>query len=213
MRIVIADDFGIVREGLKSLIEKQDDLEVIGEAENGRQAVELARNLCPDLIIMDITMPDVNGIEATEMILKDNPRIKIIALSMYANKRFVGEMLRAGAMGYVLKSYLFEELLRAIQTVSEERHYLSPQITNVLVEDYTSTANQPSGIDNLNEREARILQLLAEGQSTKGIALQLDISPKTVDACRRQVMEKLNLSSIAALTKYAIRQGLTTLDA
>jgi len=214
MRILIADDFGIIREGLKALIEKQEGLEVVGEAENGRAAVELARKLSPDMIIMDVAMPDVNGIEATEIILKENPQIKIIALSMHADKRFVGEMLRAGALGYILKSYLFDELLRAIQTVSENRHYLSAQLTNVLVEDYTvNSSNQPSQVDDLNEREAHILQLLAEGQSTKAIALQLDISPKTVDACRRQIMEKLNLHSVAELTKYAVRHGLTNLDA
>ncbi|MDD5459513.1 MAG: response regulator transcription factor [Phycisphaerae bacterium] len=212
MKILIADDYGVVREGLKALIEKEEGLDVIGEAENGRQAVELARKLLPDIIIMDITMPDLNGIEAAEIILKANPQVKIIALSMHANKRFVDEMLRAGALGYVLKTYLFDELLRAIHAVSENRHYLSPQITNVLVENYTTSSNRPGPIDDLNERETCILQLLAEGQSTKAIAFQLDISPKTVDACRRQIMDKLNLHSVAELTKYAIRHGLTTLE-
>ena len=214
MKILIADDHGVVRQGLKALIEKQDDMEVVGEAEDGLIAVRLAKKLSPDIIIMDITMPNLNGIQAARLILHENPDIRIIALSMYADKHFVAEMLKARAFGYVLKSYLFDELVKAIHTVAGGEHYLSPQITNILIEDYISLPPtlQTSPLDKLTDRERQILQLLAEGKSTKQIALRLNISPKTADANRHQIMTKLNFSSIAELTKYAIREGLTSVE-
>ncbi len=214
MNILIADDHGVVREGLKHMISEQPDMEVVGEAENGQMTVKLARKLTPDVILMDISMPDMNGIEATHLILKANPAIKIIALSMHSEKHFIVEMLQAGALGYVLKSYLFEEVLRAIEVVQNNGYYLSPKITDIVVEDYTSKEVLPdkSLASGLTARERKIIQFVAEGLTTKQIALRLKISPKTADANRRRVMKKLDIDNVASLTKYAIREGLTAAE-
>ncbi|MBC8469147.1 MAG: response regulator transcription factor [Planctomycetes bacterium] len=214
MRILIADDHGIVREGLKSLIEHQSDMKVIAEAEDGRAAVELAKELCPDVVVMDISMPTLNGIEATRLILQENKNIKVIALSMHSDKHIVMEALEAGASAYILKSYLFDELIRALESVSQDRCYLSPRITNVVVDDYVQkTKRIESGAKpKLTSRERQVLQLIAEGKTIKEIARILHISPKTADANRRQIMNKLNMSSVAELTKYAVREGLTSLE-
>lgn len=214
MNILIADDHGVVREGLRRMISEQPDMEVVGEAENGQMAVKLAKELIPDVILMDISMPDINGIEATRLILKENPAIKIIVLSMHSEKRFVIEMLQAGALGYVLKSYLFDEVLRAIDVVRSNGYYLSPQITGVVVEDYTDKEVLPgkSLVSGLTARERKIIQLVAEGLTTKQIALRLKISPKTADANRRHAMKKLSIDNVAKLTKYAIREGLTAAE-
>lgn len=214
MKVLIADDYGIVRQGLRALVEKQPDMEVVGEAEDGQEAVDSAAKLSADIIIMDVAMPKLNGVEATRLILRHNPNARIIALSMHSNRHFVVEMLKAGALGYVLKSYLFDELIRAIETVSTGEHYLSPQITDVLVEDYTNplSADDESPSDTLTSRERQILQLVAEGQSAKQIAIRFNISPKTADASRRQIMNKLGIFSVAELTKYAIKRGLTSLE-
>jgi DNA-binding NarL/FixJ family response regulator len=204
----------MVRQGLKALIKEQTDMEVVGEAEDGWQVIDLARKLCPDAIVMDISMPNLNGVEATRQILEENPTTKIIALSMYPHKRYVTEMLKAGASGYVLKSYLFDELVKALNAASAGEHYLSPQITDVLVADVVnkSAASGGSGLEKLTPRERQVLQLIAEGLSTKQVALQLSISPKTADANRREIMKRLDIHSIAELTKYAIREGLTSAD-
>ncbi len=214
MRILIADDHGIVRQGLRALLEEEGGFEIVGEAEDGSEVVELAAKLRPDVIIIDVSMPKVNGIEATRLIIEKTPSAKIVALSTYSKRSFVAEMLKAGALGYVLKSYLFDELIRAIHTVADNKHYLSPQITDVLIEDYMDQSSEAAGADSkkLTDRERRMLQLLADGQSTKEIAFSLNISPKTADANRRQIMKKLGIFSIAELTKYAIREGLTSLE-
>lgn len=214
MRILIADDHGIVRQGLKALLEKQADMEIVGEAGDGPTVVRLAAELSPDVVIMDISMPNMNGIQATRLILHKVPDTRIVALSTYSKRSFVIEMLKAGALAYVLKSYLFDELARAIHAVSLNEHYLSPRITDVLIEDYINrTSTSEAGASGkLTDRECQMLQLLAEGQSTKQIALSLSVSPKTADASRRQIMNKLGIFSIAELTKYAIREGLTSLE-
>jgi len=214
MRILIADDHGVVRQGLSHLINGQEDMEVVGEAEDGLMVTRLAEELSPDVILMDISMPNLNGVEATHLILDKNPSIRVIALSVHFDKRFVNEMLKAGASGYVLKSSLFDEVLRALRTVEAGERYLSPRITEVVLDDYIPyIANiDKSAKEHLTKRERQIVQMLAEGMSTKQIALNLHISPKTADANRRQIMNKLDISSIAELTKYAIREGITSTE-
>jgi DNA-binding NarL/FixJ family response regulator len=214
IRILLADDHKITRQGLRSLLEKQQDMEVVAEAENGRTAVRLAAELAPDVVIMDVTMPDLNGVEATKQIVAKSPDIKVIALSMHSDSLFVTEMLKNGAAGYLLKDCAFEELTRAIRTVIDDKTYLSPSISGVVVEDYIHRLSKTdfSYSDILSDREREVLQLLAEGNSTKQVALKLHISVKTVETHRRQTMNKLNLHTVAELTKYAIRKGITPLD-
>ncbi len=214
IRILLADDHKITREGLRSLITKQSDMEVVAEAENGRDAVGLSKDLRPDVIIMDVSMPGLNGIEATKQILSEDENVKVIALSMHSDNLFVSEMLKSGASGYMLKDCAFEELDRAIREVVGGNTYLSPMISGTVVEDYLRKLNKSdtgeSGI--LSDREKEVLQLLAEGQSMKQIGLKLFISAKTVETHRRQIMNKLDMYTVAELTKYAIRKGLTSLD-
>jgi len=214
LRILLADDHGIIRQGLRSLLEKQPDMQVVAEAEDGRAALSLVRELVPDIVVMDITMPNLNGVEATGRIVREFPGVKVIALSIHSNRRFVADMLKAGASGYVLKECLFDELVQPIRTVTAGGIYLSPRITGVVVDDYVSrlSATADSHLTILTAREREVLQLLAEGKSTKQIALGLHVSSKTIEANRRRVMEKLNAHSIAELTKYAVREGITPLD-
>jgi DNA-binding NarL/FixJ family response regulator len=214
IRILLADDHKITRQGLRSLLENYSELEVIAEAENGREAVALAKQLAPDVIIMDVSMPDLNGVEATRRIIGDNSDVKVIALSMHSDTLFVSEMLKSGAAGYLLKDCAFEELVQAIKTVAEGKTYLSPSISGIVVDDYLHrlAKSHVSDLDVLTDREREVLQLLAEGQSTKQIALKLHISSKTVETHRRQVMNKLDIHTVAELTKYAVRKGLTSID-
>lgn len=213
-KILIADDHKIVRDGLRILVEKQPDMVVVGEAEDGRKAVKLALKLVPDVVIMDVTMPSLNGIDATRQIHKEQPHIKLIALSMHSDRRFVTGMLEAGASGYLLKDCAFEELAQAIQGVISNHIYLSSEITDIVVRDYVlkSSAKPSSAYGDLTDREREVLQLLAEGKSTKQIANSLTVSIKTAESHRRRIMEKLNIHSIAELTKYALIEGLTSLE-
>jgi two-component system response regulator NreC len=214
IRVIIADDHQIVRQGLRILLEREPDLEVVAEAEDGRLTVRLVRELHPDLVIMDVAMPDLNGIEATRQIILEWPKVKVIALSMYADKRFVVNMLKAGASGYLLKDCAFEELIRAIRVVLAQKTYLSPGVTDIVVKDYMkgTPPTAPSVFSVLTPREREVLQLMSEGKSTNMIADCLHVSVKTIETHRQQVMQKLNLRSIAELTKYAIREGLTSLE-
>lgn len=214
IRIIIADDHQIVRQGLKVLIEKESDMQVVGEAEDGPNTVRMAKELAPDVVIMDIKMPDLNGIEATRQILSEMPNMKIIALSMYPDQRFVMNMLRSGARGYVLKDCAFEELVQAIRMVMANKTYLCPLVTEVVVKDYVNLTPSPSqsSIAVLTAREREVLRLLAEGRRTSQIAQLLEISVKTVDTHRQQIIHKLGIRSLAELTKYAIREGLTSLE-
>jgi DNA-binding NarL/FixJ family response regulator len=214
IRIILADDHELLRKGLRALIEAQDNYEVVGEAANGLEAVRLALKLASDVILMDLAMPELNGIDATRQILEANPKIKIIALSMHTDPRMVDRILRAGALGYILKESTFEELLHAINTIMKGGTYLSPMIARDLVENLrkTAPAGRPSLLQTLSDREREVLQLLAEGCTTKEISGKLFISPKTVETHRHQVMEKLQLRSIAGLTKYAVREKLTALE-
>jgi len=214
IRILIADDHHIIRDGLHALISGEPDLEVIGEAQDGRQAVKLARKLRPDVIIMDVAMPVLNGIEATLQIKRDHSGARIIALSMHSDRQFIIRMLEAGAMGYVLKDCAFEELTTAIQTVADGRTYLCNKVAGSVVSDYVELLGR-GGTDPpspLTPRESEVLQLLAEGKSTKEIAGSLQLSVKTIETHRLNMMDKLGVRSVAELTKYAIRHGLTSLD-
>ncbi len=212
-KIILVDDHKITREGLRSLLESQSDMEVIAEADNGRSAVKLSLKLVPDVVVMDISMPDLNGIDATHQILAKMPKIKVIALSMYSDRRYVLGMLKAGVTGYLLKDCAFEELIRAIRGVLDGQTYMSPEIADTVMKDYSKhlASTDTSPLSTLTEREREVLQLIAEGMSTKRIAESLHISTKTIETHRRQLMTKLNLHSIAELTKFALREGLTDL--
>lgn len=212
IRILLADDHAIVRHGLIKSIQEEEDMEVVGQAEDGLSTIEMVRELSPDLVLMDISMPDINGMDATVEIVRDFPQVKIIALSMHSAKKFVREMFKAGASGYLLKDCEFEELTNAIRTVMSGKTYLSPEIAEVVVDSYVRTSNedQSSAFSALTKRERQVLQLMSEGQTTKQIGLKLHISPKTVEAHRLRVMEKLEIDNIAQLTKYAIQEGLTS---
>jgi len=212
IRIILADDHAIVRHGLNKLIQQQGDMEVIAQAEDGHSTVELTRELSPDMVIMDIGMPDLNGIDATRQIIHEFPQVKVIGLSMHSGKKFVIEMLKAGASGYLLKDCALEELTTAIKAVASGKTYLSPSITDVVVENYVrnSQKKESSAFSLLSQREREVLQLMAEGKTTKQIGLQLHISPKTVEGHRLRLMTKLDMDSVAKLTKYAIQEGLTS---
>jgi len=208
LRILLVDDHQIVREGLRILLEKEPDMEVAAEAEDGRAAVRLAREVSPQVVIMDVAMPDLNGIEATRQIVAECPGIKVIALSMHADRRFVANMLKAGASGYLLKDSAFEELARAIRTVAADKVYLSPEVSDIVVRDYVKGPQEEASVYSLlTPREREVLQLLAEGKATREIADCLHVSVKTVETHRQQIMYKLKVRSVAELTKYAIRGG------
>ena len=214
IKILLADDHKITRDGLKALLENQDHLRVVGEAENGRQAVRLALDLEPDVIVMDINMPELNGIEATRQILAELPATKIIALSMYSDKRYVVGMLKAGVSGYLLKNCAFDELVAAISSVMKNQNYMSQKIAGTVMKDYASIleSSDSSPASKLTVREREVLQLIAEGLKTKDIAARIHVSVKTVETHRQQIMRKLNAKSVAELTKIALREGLTSLD-
>ena len=214
VRIVLADDHQIMRDGLAALLEKQREMEVLGQASDGRQVVQAARDLRPDVVIMDVSMPGMNGIEATRRITAELPQVKILCLSFQSDKRLVLAVLEAGASGYLLKDCAFDELVTAIRTVMANQTYLSPAIAGTVVDGYKALhpEAQPSAFTQLTEREREIVQLLAEGLSTKEIAVRLQLSVKTVGTHREHLMAKLHLHSLAELTKYAIKEGLTSVD-
>jgi len=214
IKILLADDHKILRNGLHALIEKQENLELIGEVENGQKAVQLTCELKPDIVIMDISMPDLNGIEATQQIIAKTTGVKVIALSVHSDKRFVAGMLKAGASGYLLKENTFEELVKAVHTVIEGNIYISPAILNIIVEDYVRNLPEDAQSENhlLTARERNVLLLLVEGKNMKQIASQLNISIKTVDIHRSHIMKKLGIQSIVELTKFAIRTGLVSME-
>jgi len=204
----------IVRQGLRALLAGEPDMEVVGEADNGRETLELVQELAPDVIIMDISMPDLNGIEATRQLLAESSGVKVIGLSMHSDSLFVLNMLRSGASGYLLKDCALEELVKAIRTVMHQQTYISPGVSDLLIQDLACrcTAESSSAYSVLSAREREVLQLLAEGKGTQQIAASLGLSSKTIEAHRKQICNKLGLSSVAELTKYAIRQGLASLD-
>ncbi len=214
LRILLVDDHKIMRQGLRLLLEKNSDMEVVGEANDGLKAIELTKELEPDVVVMDVNMPGVDGADATRRIVSSQPDIRIVALSMHSKKGFIIEMLKAGASGYVLKENAFSELVNAINTVMGNEIYLSSKITRIVVDDYVQDRiGGDSSKKMLTDRENEVLKLVGDGKSSKEIALQLDLSVKTIDACRRRIMSKLDIDSVAELVKYAIREGLTSLEA
>jgi DNA-binding NarL/FixJ family response regulator len=212
IKVMIADDHQIVREGLRAMLEKEHDIQVVGEAVDGRMTERLARELVPDVIIMDVAMPDLNGIEATRQIVAELPGVKIIALSMHDDRRFVLNMLKAGAAGYMLKDCAFKDLAKAIRVVMAHKTYLSHEIADIVVKDYLASSSpmESSVFQLLSPREREVLQLIAEGKTSSQVADNLHISVKTVESHRQQIMMKLKIKSVAELTKYAIREGLTS---
>lgn len=216
-RVLIADDHRIVCEALKQALEKEPGIEVVGVAANGREAVRMTRQLKPDVVVLDVTMPELSGIEATAQIRKHVPETRVIALSMHSDRRYVMGALAAGVSGYLVKDCALEELALALRTVVAGQVYLSPRIAGVVVESVQQTAGPvTSDADTkdspLTHREREVLQLLAEGKGVRDIAATLHVSVKTVETHRRQLMKKLGISSVAGLTKYAIREGLTSLE-
>lgn len=212
-KVFLADDHEIMREGLSVLLSKHSDMEVVGQASDGRKAVKMACELMPDVVLMDIAMPNLNGIDATRQLTSKLPDTKIMALSTHSTKSIVAKMLRAGASGYMLKESAFEELITGINAMLEGRTYLCTRIANVVLTDYMNMLTDPKryGGDELTPREREVLQLVAEGATTKEIAASLHVSVKTVDSHREHIMNKLNIHNVAELTKYAIREGVTFL--
>ena len=210
IRMILADDHAVLRHGLSRSFEGEDDFEVVGLARDGLSTIDMIRELVPDVVVMDIGMPDLNGIEATRRITKDFPDVKIVGLSMHSSDKYVREMFRAGASGYLLKNCSFEELKEAIKTVAGGKTYISSSIGDMIIKEYVNKPEEEkTAFSVLSQREREVLQLLAEGKTTKQVGRLLNISPKTVEVHRLRIMEKLELDNIAHLTKYAIQEGLT----
>ena len=206
IRIVLADDHSVVRQGFRRILEAQPDMEIVGEASNGREALEQAAKLTPDVVVMDVAMPELNGIEATRRLSEATPHSRVLALSMHKDSVYVREILRAGARGYLLKDAVDEDLIAAVRAVSRGEGYLSPGVADAVLTDYRQHVSDP--IDLLTTREREVLQLIAEGKTNKDIATLLKLSVYTVDAHRGRVMEKLNLHSTGELVRFAVRKGL-----
>ncbi|MCB2190110.1 MAG: response regulator transcription factor [Deltaproteobacteria bacterium] len=214
-RIILVDDHKIMRDGIKSLLSEEPDMEVVGEADNGREAVQLARRLGPDLVVMDISMPELNGIEATRQILSEMDGVKVLALSMHRDPRFVAGVLEAGANGYMVKDCTADELTSVIRLVAHGKTYLSPEVADLVVKGFVGRLNEdvahpPASV--LSPREREVLQLLAEGYKVKEVAERLHLGVKTVETHRRNLMEKLDIDNLVDLIRYALREGVTSLD-
>ncbi len=214
MKIVVAEENQMVREGLCSLLNQQPDMEVVGEAGDGDTAVRLATDLSPDVVILEVAMPNLNGIEATRQIHAANGRTKVVALTMNAEKPVVTQMLRVGAAAYLLKHCAFDDLINAVRAVVANQSYLSSEVAHLVIEHYVrnSTDHAPSAFDILTPREREVLQLVTEGNPTKKIANRLNLSTKTIEFHRHSMMKKLDIHSVAELTKYAVREGITNLN-
>jgi DNA-binding NarL/FixJ family response regulator len=206
IRIVLADDHSVVRQGFKRILEAQEDMEIVGEASNGREALEVAARLTPDVVVMDVAMPELNGIEAARRMGEAAPRTRVLALSMHKDAVYVREILRAGARGYLLKDAVDDDLIAAVRAIARGEGYLSPGVADAVLTDYRQHVSDP--IDLLTSREREVLQQIAEGKTNKEIAGTLNLSVYTVDAHRGRIMEKLNLHSTGELVRFAIRKGL-----
>jgi DNA-binding NarL/FixJ family response regulator len=206
IRILLADDHAVVRQGFKMILDAQPDMEIVGEAANGREVLALAEEVRPDVVVMDVAMPELNGIEATRRLAASMPHARVLALSMHKDSVYVREILRAGARGYVLKESGAGDLVKAVRAVAAGEGYLSPAVSNAVLDDYRRHVTNP--IDLLTTREREVLQMLAEGKTNKEIAAVLDLSVYTIEAHRGRIMEKLNLHSINDLVRFAVRNGL-----
>jgi DNA-binding NarL/FixJ family response regulator len=206
IRILLADDHAMVRKGFRMILEAQNDMSIVGEAGNGREALEQAENLQPDVIVMDVAMPELNGIEATRRIAATSPRSRVLALSMHKDSVYVREILRAGARGYLLKDSIDSDLVTAVRAVAKGNGYLSPAVSDAVLADYRQHVTDP--LDLLSSREREVLQLIAEGKTNKEVATSLNLSVYTIDAHRGKIMEKLNLHSTGELVRFAVRNGL-----
>jgi DNA-binding NarL/FixJ family response regulator len=214
IKVMLVDDHRMVSEALSALLAREKDIEIVAIANNGREAVQAAKELRPDIVVMDLSMPEMNGLEASRNILSDLPNCRVIALSMHSDRKYVVEAIRSGARGYILKDSAYTSLPGAIRDVVENNGYLDPKITGLVIKDYFRYMNESYVEDDsspLSSREREVLQLIAEGKNTKEIAFQLDITIKTVETHRRQIMQKLRLGNIAEMTRYAIKEGVTTL--
>ncbi|MCB0166663.1 MAG: response regulator transcription factor [Anaerolineae bacterium] len=215
IRVLLAEDHTIVRKGIRSLLDDEPDMEVVGEASDGHETVEKTEKLMPDVVLMDITMPHLNGLEATRQIKKLLPDVKILGLTMYTNEEYILQLLQAGASGYVVKQSAPSDLISAIRAVYRGDSFLSPEISKVIIDEYLKQAGQASqetSYDKLTDREREVLQLITEGLSNRDIADKLHISVKTVGVHRTNLMEKLNIHNTIDLVKYAIRKGIIRLD-
>lgn len=214
VRIVIADDHKLFRMGLRQLIERHPEVAIIGEAATGLEAISIAKEHTPDVVLMDVSMPELNGIEAARRLHEELPEVRVVIVSMHSDRRYVLEALRAGVRGYLLKDSSPEEIFRAIQKVMSNQVYLSPQINEQVIAGFVQQGNStaPSAFDILSGREREVLQLLAEGKSTKQIADLLNLSAKTVETHRMHIMDKLDIHTLPELTRYALREGLTSLE-
>lgn len=211
LRILLADDHTVMRTGLRALLERQPNLEIVGETENGRDTIQLTASLRPDVVVMDVGMPVLNGIEATKRIVAEHPTTAVVILSMHADESYVMRALKAGARGYLLKDSAPADLLAAIQAVTQNKSFFSPKVSRILSEDYVRVLKQKGAVDSydlLTSREREILQLLAEGKANKEVASALSISPYTVETHRSHILEKLNLHNPAELILYAVRKGI-----
>ena len=214
IKVVVADDHTILRQGIKALLDNQEEIEVVGEAKDGREAIKVIEELSPDVILMDIAMPGLNGLEATRRIKKKFPKTKVVVLTMHTNEEYIFQILNAGADGYLVKETAFQDLISAISSVHRGEAFMSPSISKKVLTEYIQRAQgkEKVGFDTLTTREREILQLVAEGNSNKKIAEALFISPKTVETHRAHIMDKLNIHDRAGLIKYAIRKGMINLD-
>jgi two-component system response regulator NreC len=211
LRILLADDHTVMRAGLRALLERQANVEVVGEGENGRQAVDLSASLRPDVVVMDVGMPVLNGVDATKLIVAQRDPPAVVILSMHADEAYVMRALQAGARGYLLKDSAASDLIGAIAAVSQGKSFFSPKVSRILAEDYVRVLKQKGAVDTydlLTDREREILQLLAEGKANKEVAATLNISPYTVETHRGHILQKLNLHNTAELILYAVRKGI-----
>jgi DNA-binding NarL/FixJ family response regulator len=213
IKLILADDHQLFREGLANLLSESTEVEVIAQAVNGKDAIEKAKKLRPDILIMDINMPEMDGVEATSQLLKEVSEIKIIGLSIHANKQYIKGMLEAGSSGYLFKNCSYDELIKAIQTVHSGKKYLSEKITEILIKEYLNKEEiGPSTTSELTDRESEILKLIAEGISVSDISNRLFVSIKTINTHKQHILEKLNLKTTTDIIKYALKKGIISLD-